>query len=154
LIHPAFMKQFLRYWLPLVLWMVLIFSASGDEDSVARTSRFLEPFLRWFAPDISPESIDRVRLIVRKGAHVFEFAVLAWLWWRALRSRGASREWSWSTAGIAFGISVLYAGTDEFHQLFVDGRGGSIVDVFIDAAGAALALGILWMIERKRSLRP
>jgi hypothetical protein len=87
--------------------MVLIFSASADEQSVARTSRFLEPFLRWLKPDISTEANDFVRLIVRKCAHVSEFAVLAWLWWCALGGRIRSAAWSWKRAGLPFALSVL-----------------------------------------------
>jgi VanZ family protein len=150
----ALMKSFLRYWLPVLVWMAVIFSASADSESVEHTSRFLEPFLRWLKPDISAEAIDTVRTLIRKCAHVTEFAVLAALLWRALRSRCPAGEWSWKTAGLAFVIAVIYAATDEFHQLFVETRTGSAVDVLIDSFGAALALGALWILRRRRRVSP
>ena len=79
------MTSFLRYWLPLLLWMLVIFGASADAQSTEHTSRFLEPFLRWLHPNISAHAIDRARWVIRKSAHVTEFAMLAWLWWRVLR---------------------------------------------------------------------
>jgi VanZ family protein len=147
------MIAFLRYWLPLLIWMVVIFSASADTQSTAHTSRFLEPFLRWLWPDISPERIDQSRWMVRKIAHLTEFAVLAWLWWRALRRAVGhdAKPWSWRIAGCALGAVVLYASSDELHQYFVANRTASIIDVGIDALGGMIGLSVLWMLHRKRT---
>ncbi len=147
------MISFLRYWLPLLIWMAVIFSASADTQSTAHTSRFLEPFLRWFWPDISPGKIDQVRWVVRKAAHLTEFAVLAWLWWRALRrpTRQNPKPWSWRIAGCVLGAVVLYATSDELHQHFVANRTASVRDVGIDTLGGIAGLGLLWMFYRKRA---
>jgi VanZ family protein len=69
-------------------------------------------------------------VVLRKLAHMLEYAALWFLWWRAFGYRNAGRA-----AAIALG----YAISDEYHQTFVDGRVGSPVDVAIDAAGIALA---------------
>ena len=53
-----------------------------------------------------------------------------------IRAMGANSKKSYL---IAFGMTVAYALTDEFHQLFVPGRSGSMIDVLIDSAGAVLA---------------
>ena len=145
-------KKFLRYWLPLVIWMALIFSASGDAQSVAHTSRFLEPFLKFFWPDISVEVVDAIRFLVRKMAHATEFAVLAWLWWRALRQpvRKDPRPWLWRLALLAWLLATLYAATDEFHQSFVPEREASVFDVLIDSYGAAVGLLARWRFGRWR----
>jgi len=147
------MISFLRYWLPLLIWMFVIFSASADTQSTAHTSRFLEPFLRWLWRDISPEKIDQVRWVVRKAAHLTEFAVLAWLWWRALQrpTRLDSKPWSWRMAGCALGAVALYAMSDELHQHFVANRTASVRDVGIDTLGGITGLGFLWIIYRKRA---
>ena len=147
------MISFLRYWLPLLIWMAVIFSASADTQSTAHTSRFLEPFLRWLWADISPERIDQVRWVVRKAAHLTEFAILAWLWWRALRrpARHDSKLWSWRMAGCALGAVVLYAISDELHQYFVANRTASVRDVGIDTLGGTIGLGLLWVIYRNRA---
>ena len=76
--------------------------------------------------------------ILRKLAHMAEYAILAVLLVRATGS------YAW-----AFALAVGYAATDEVHQLFVRGRHGSPVDVAIDAAGALIGLAVL-----RTKLRP
>ena len=146
------MVSFLRYWLPLLIWMAVIFSASADAQSTQRTSRFLEPFLRWAWPEISAEGIEAVRWCVRKAAHIVEYAILAWLWWRALRRpvRGDARPWSWRVAGFALLAVALYAATDEWHQSFVPNRTGTVRDVLIDTMGGVVGLGVVWLLHRRR----
>jgi VanZ family protein len=146
------MVSFLRYWLPLLAWMCVIFSASADTQSTQRTSRLIEPLLRWLWPDISPEGIEAVRWVVRKGAHLTVYAILAWLWWRALRRpvRRDARPWSWPVAGWALLGVMLYAASDEWHQSFVANRTGAVRDVLIDTVGGMLGLGVLWLIYRRR----
>ena len=133
---------FIAYWLPVLLWCAVIFGFSSDAGSSQRTSRFIRPILRWLIPGISDEAVGHVQLVVRKSAHMTEYAVLALLLWRARRqpSRGDQRPWRWSEAGFAFGIAVGYAVTDEFHQIFVPTREGKPLDVLIDASGALLGL--------------
>ena len=78
-------------------------------------------------------------LLLRKAAHMAEFAVLAALLARAL-GRGI-RAWP---------LAVAYAVTDEVHQSFVRGRAGRPVDVAIDAAGAlAGVLAWRWWSRRR-----
>src|SRR5918997_6381936 len=82
--------------------------------------------------------------ILRKLAHIAEFGLLWWLWWRALgRGERATR--------VAAAIAVAYAATDELHQSFVEGRVGSPVDVLIDSAGVALAIAAACVHERRRA---
>src|SRR5688500_10779108 len=79
-----------KYWLPVLLWMVFIFIGSTDLMSAEHTSRFIGPFLRWFAPDITDATIASIQLVVRKSAHLTEYAILAALLYRALRQKTAS----------------------------------------------------------------
>jgi VanZ family protein len=74
--------------------------------------------------------------IGRKVVHFGEYALLAYLWWRALRTRLSAD----AALLAALAIASAYAATDEFHQTFVSGRHGSPVDWLIDTAGAATAL--------------
>jgi VanZ family protein len=78
-------------------------------------------------------------LILRKIAHMTEYAVLCFLWWRALRNVAPQQR----AVAAAWLIAVGYAATDEWHQTFVSGRHGSPVDVLIDAAGAGAAAFLL-----------
>jgi VanZ family protein len=93
------------------------------------------------------DNVDRAwwDVALRKLAHVTEYAVLTALWWRALRGLGVE-----SALPAALAISVLYAGTDEFHQTFIDGRHGTPVDVAIDAIGMAIAALVIYARRRMR----
>ena len=44
---------------------------------------------------------------------------------------------------LAFLICVIYAISDEIHQLFVPGRAGQVRDVLIDSAGSLLGIIIV-----------
>ena len=148
------LRVFLIYWLPLIVWMGVIFSASTEALSARHTSRIIGPILRWFKPDISDETISRVQLVFRKGGHLSEYGVLGMLFWSAWRKpvRSDPRPWRWSEAGIALAFCAVYAITDEIHQAFVPGRQGQVGDVFIDTAGAAIGLVVLWMLGRRKKL--
>jgi VanZ family protein len=103
----------LDLWLPPLVLMGVIFALSA------------QPSL-----DSGLGVIDQVG---RKLIHFGEYALLCFLWWRALASVTNPRR----AAVLAFVIASAYALTDEFHQTFVDGRHGNAVDWLIDSAGAA-----------------
>lgn len=110
-------------WLPVLVWAGVIFAFSS-------------------IPSLGT-GLGTWDTILRKGAHMTEYAVLAVL---LLRATGA---YTW-----AFGLAVIYAASDEVHQLFVRGRHGSPIDVGIDAAGALIGLAVwrsklsAWSTER------
>jgi VanZ family protein len=89
---------------------------------------------------MSPQAIWIILVFVRKCAHVIEYAVLALLLWRALRSVSLLRTKTLMAFGAALLGSALFAASDEFHQTFVRSRTPSVRDVFLDVAGALLAL--------------
>jgi VanZ family protein len=83
-------------------------------------------------------------LLLKKGAHMAVYTVLVLLWWRALTAR-----WCFASPTVPIALAWLaalaYAASDEFHQTYVPGRNGTVVDVVIDGAGAALgAVGLWW----------
>ena len=142
------MKAFLRYWLPILLWMALIFAGSTDLMSAEHTSRIIVPLLRWLIPTVSPLTLVRVEFFLRKAAHVSEYAVLAVLLYRALvhtlfHSRRALSAW------LVLLSCAAYAATDEFHQSFVPSRTASLRDVMIDVCGATLAVLLYWSIATR-----
>ena len=127
--------------------MALIFTASTDLMSAEHTSRFLVPFLRWLKPDITWETIGQIHFLIRKGAHLTEYAILAVLLWRALRHRRSNVRGSlWPQAAIALAMAIIFAATDEYHQALVPTRGSSSIDVLIDSCGAAAGIMIRWLV--------
>ena len=125
-------------FLPAILWTALIAWFSTDTWSASGPGTgFLSPLLSALLPWAHLEQIQGVIWLIRKAAHVTEYAVLAILWCGAFTSRGpASRR-------LAFGLSVLTAGLDEIHQATTAARTGSIADVLLDSTAAAAALVLL-----------
>lgn len=142
------MKSFLRYWLPLLVWMTLIFVGSTDLMSAEHTSRFIVPFLRWLDPNISLETLLQAHFYVRKAAHVSEYAVLAALLYRALVNTILQSR-ALLSAAIVLLVCSLYATTDEFHQSFVPSRTASARDVAIDSVGALFGLLVIHRFRRE-----
>ena len=108
--------------------------------------------MRWLFPHLADDTVQLIVYLVRKCAHLTEYAVLAWLFWRALRKpmRNDLRPWKWSEAFIALSCVALYAASDEIHQAFVPSRQGSLWDVLLDSVGAALGLLALMIVGRWR----
>ncbi len=77
--------------------------------------------------------------ILRKFAHISEFFILTILFYRAVKK--TIFENPVFAAAI---FSLLYAVSDEVHQLFVPGRAGKIEDVMIDGVGILAAAAVLW----------
>ena len=115
------------YWLPLFAWMVIIFYLSSR-------------------PSLPGPPDPWMDLMLKKGGHFCVHGVLAFLWWRVL-SRGRRRAWTPLLGALV--LTTLYAISDEYHQSLVPGRQPRVVDVVIDASGAAIALGIVWLRERR-----
>jgi len=94
-------------FLPVVLWMILIFYVSS-------------------IPDLPSNEVFVMDFIFKKSAHVFEYSILFLLWFRALGNTNPLP---------ALILSVAYSFTDEIHQIFVPGRTGLLRDVGIDSIG-------------------
>jgi len=148
-------RSFLKYWLPAVLLMTLMACMSTGLGQVSNSSRIIGPILHWFVPDISPEMEGRIVFLIRKNAHVTEYAVLAVVVWRALRKplRGDRRPWSAKTACQAILFGACFATTDEIHQSFHPSRQGQFADVVLDTFGASLGITVVWIVWRLRRRR-
>ena len=118
-----------KLWFPVFLWCCLIFYFSG-------------------IPDLSSGLENIYDLILRKAAHIAEYAVLALLLLRAITNScktGAS-----GTRLFAGFLSVLYAVSDEVHQSFIPTRCPRFTDVLIDSIGVILGIIIFNFICRKK----
>jgi glycopeptide antibiotics resistance protein len=136
------MKSLLKYWLPLLIWLGVIFLGSTSVMSTENTSRYIVPFLLWLKPGMSPHAIWIILIVARKCAHVTEYMVLGLLLWRALRSIPTLRTKTLMVFGAVLMGCALFAASDEFHQRFVKSRTPSVRDVLLDAGGALLGLMI------------
>jgi len=119
--------KFLSLWLPPILWAGLIFKFSSG-----------------MVPIASP--IYWQDFAFKKMGHVLLFGALAILVYRALVGLGLSRR---KAAIWAVGVTFLYGATDEFHQMFTQGREARVRDAFIDGIGAAVVIYfIYWFLPR------
>jgi VanZ family protein len=130
--YPTELPRWLRDGAPLLLWLGLIFFLSS------------QPALL----DIQNEGFEKLFF---KTAHFGMYAVLAWLWWRALSPR---REPAWPVLAAALALTSLYGLSDEIHQLFVPGRNGRVADVLFDTAGGLTMILLLrWQYLRKTPVK-
>ena len=149
------MKKKHCYAILCIFWMLVIFwfSAQVADDSQEMSDFFVRLLDALFSLDIMNNEIiqDMTSFLVRKAAHMSEYAILAIL--LGLTIREYKKE-PWLL--LALTATAAYAATDEFHQLFVPGRSGQLKDVLIDTAGGALGLGLLALIlylQRRRKMK-
>lgn len=128
----------IRLWGPPLVWMGLIFFFSSSSDP--------KQWFHWLWPASvgANPGAPWLDFIVFKTGHFFEYAVLGWLYLRALDGSALSSAPGPGDvrrgAFIALTAAVLYAITDEFHQSFVPGREAALRDVIIDAFGSGTAI--------------
>lgn len=103
-------------------------------------------FLFSSRPATPVSEIHLTDFIIKKSAHVIEYAILATLLYRVFISSGVGKR----KAGIySVILAVLYGISDEHHQSFVPGRDPKLRDVFFDTIGAVGAIYIIWNILPK-----
>lgn len=143
-------RGFLKLYLPVIAWMIVIFLASTDSFSASNTSRIVRPLLLWLFPGIRESSIDYAHFLIRKSAHFTEYAILALIAARAfLGSSNEALRRQWVAASLA--LVAVYSLLDEYHQSFVPSRGPSILDSCLDTTGGAAALCALYIWRTLRS---
>jgi len=145
------MKRILSPLLWPLLWMAVMFVFSTDFGSMENTRSFLFPIARFLFPSVTPRELQSFLYLLRKSAHLTEYAILAILWFFVISKKG--RRNSWKPALIALGISCFYAGLDEIHHAFLASRTGSLIDVGIDSLGAIIGL-TLWRGSRTLEFSP
>jgi VanZ family protein len=128
----------LKYWIPVILMMAVIFWMSSGTFSSDNTSRFIVPVIHFLFPGMQEASVELLHGLVRKAGHLTEYFILSFLLFRAFRGP-SSKRWSLRWAVSAALVSAVYAFSDEFHQSFVSTRTASFIDVGIDTAGGIIA---------------
>lgn len=105
-------RLILFYWFPVLFWCAGMFFLSN-------------------IPSLRSELPDDWDLLLRKLAHITEYAVLTFLFYRAASQSIGKRRAIAYAALFAF----TFALSDEYHQTFISGRNGNGVDVTIDSLG-------------------
>ena len=123
-----------------IIWMVIIFILSSfDATSSSGQSGIIVNFIS------SVTNIDNLSLlskIVRKLAHFTEYFILGLLVYNLIKNYNKKTY-------IAIIICILYAVSDELHQILVPGRSCQILDIIIDSLGSMLGIFTLSSIRNK-----
>ena len=118
-------RQFAIHWMPLCVWMGIIFNWSSLSANTLRT--------------LNPNALP-----ISNFAHFANFAILAVLAYRAFCTLGRIvRPALW---GLVLAFVVLYAISDEMHQAFTPGRTPSTADLAIDTVGGIAGLVLADML--------
>lgn len=140
------------FWILLaVFWMAVIFRFSGQRAQVSSeisgslSYRLAGRVSEWCSFGWGEETLLRYADLwehpLRKAAHMTEYAILAGLFLGNFFQYSIRRKYF-----PAWLCSTCYAATDEFHQLFVEGRSGQVTDVCIDSIGALLGLCVIYLM--------
>ena len=118
-------KQILHRWLPalVVVFVIFWFSSQPSENL---------PDFNW------------ADTIIKKGGHILGYGLLASSYWYGF-------DWNDRKRPLAWLFTLLYAMTDEYHQLFVTGRHPSIWDVLLfDNLGSLISLWLTGLVVKQK----
>lgn len=144
-------------WTAVLLWLVLMFYLSSqpavqsDELSKKVTEIIIEKVGALvpldFETSTTADLVARFNHVVRKFAHFGIYFVLGLFVMNAFRRSGIS-----GFKGFLFSLvfCILYAISDEIHQVFVPGRGAQVTDVLIDSVGSFVGIGMYSVIKKEK----
>ena len=143
----------IKYWLPSIIIMVIIFLASNDPAS-GEKSDFITRFIWHFINSLTgyqATAIDEgtTTFIIRKTAHVSEYTILAISFFYALFKTFLKNSGFYKIYFLTVILSVFYSSSDEFHQSVVAGRVGTYEDVLIDTVGILISIFILPFLYKR-----
>ena len=149
-----------------VMIMIFFFSTENGNESDRRSGvismaviRLIHPEYEQMDEEAMKDIYDGVQHIVRKCAHFTEYMMLGFMIRLCVESWFGNRKRGRGCLGVAAsGAGILYACTDEAHQMAIEGRMGAWADVLVDAggvlAGAVIGTLLIRSLEkRKKSLK-
>lgn len=157
------MKKILLYWLPVLLWMGIIFYASSQPyekqdlrpalaanlDLSIIENLFSSITFHYAGDEISIQALGAAHFLeffIRKAAHFLTYFVLGFLLYRALSYHFLNNRLTFMSSWF---LTILYAISDEVHQSFTPNRTPHVEDVMIDAAGGLIGITLALFIYRK-----
>ena len=124
-----------------ILIMIIIFvlsgQNSGESSDLSRgfTSKIIDIIAKEMDGAQKTDLLLHIHSFIRKCAHFFIYALLGVSSLIMMKNIFTVKPYfkAWTYAII---LCFIYAASDEFHQLFIDGRSGEIADVLLDTAGS------------------
>ena len=122
-----------------ILWMILIFIMSSyNGDNSSNQSNFIVDII---SNIFNINNIEILSLIIRKLAHFTEYFILGLLVYNMIHNLNKNKY-------LSIIICILYAISDEIHQIFVPGRNCHIIDILIDSIGSITGIYLLYLIYK------
>ena len=141
-----------------LLWMAFIFYQSSQTSQ--QSNELSHEIVNYIGSQQKEEtkvetqeskwSFEQVNVFIRKSAHAFEFFILAILLAWVLMEYHIS---GWKVTVMTLLAVLLYAISDEFHQLFVEGRSARIFDVTVDFVGGVIGISFVQLILKIRQIK-
>ena len=129
----------------LIAWALVIFylSSEGSDASSGRSDVIVQTVQSW---GVATTGTDFMTFLVRKSAHIIAYFIFGGLAYNVIRHYKLPVRRALLASGA---IVLVYALSDEFHQLFVPGRSGELRDVVIDTAAGVMGVCLAYLIHRK-----
>jgi VanZ family protein len=151
LLKTLIYSAFWRFWIPPLIWALVIMGLSGDLGSGPKSFSIVNWVVSWFVT-LDPEALSLLHFRIRKMMHVIFYGVLAVLWFRALMASYPKRLNL--NIALALGLCLAVAAVDEGHQFMTATRTGSLGDVALDMAGGVLFLFPAVSYWKRKNLVP
>lgn len=151
---PLSKQRVLLWWVPTLVWLVVLAWFSTDVFSADHTGSILLGLIHAVYGNISFEALQTINFLVRKSAHFFSYGFLgcvAFFAWRATLPN--AKPWLLRWSGLAVLMSLVAGSGDEIHQTFVRSRTASPQDVMIDVAGGVFFQLVIFLAIRRTTLR-
>lgn len=135
-----------------LVWMLIIFyfssqQATQSQDLSNGFMQYIEEIFHIHRIDTNTPLGEFISFFIRKVAHLSEYAILGMFLYLYFHHASNKHAFLWALC-----IAVFYAGSDEFHQIFVEGRSGQFLDVGIDTIGVLLGLSVqqVWLFGYRK----
>lgn len=125
-------------WLLFVSWLILIFYFSNQPGSIS--SDLSNHVLKTILNNLAISNFNVLGSILRKLAHFSEYFILSFLTLNLVKQYKVVSPYDFM---LVMFFCFFYASSDEFHQLFIENRTASFLDVLLDYSGSLLYLTII-----------
>ena len=145
--------------------LFIFFNSAQDSSNSSNTSQsvteivapVLIPNYKDMDEDAKMQSLLSLDGIIREAAHLLQFVPLGFSLYLLLCTIGPNERRGRINFAATLGFGLIYAFSDEIHQIFVPGRTFQLFDILMDISGVTLGcIGamILMLIIKKTALRP
>ncbi len=148
--HRRGLLHLINAWVPVLICVLVIAAEStpmfGSDRTTAPLQHFFESLLH---RHFTEPQWWKIHIMIRKSGHFLGYGIVSLAWFRAFwmtwKAFQPFRRRELVCHALAMLGTLALASSDEFHQLFLPNRTGSIWDVMTDCGGALLVQSFIWL---------